>query len=246
MIFKTWGDKKIPKRRPGIPELPKKKSALEGIDPRLKQKALDKLSILREYQLRLSKRGFRNKTKVQREFLEDFNAGALRPEGMSIRHVSRGSLYNWLKCYKKGKIAGLVDHYSGRKKDQSSDEVKYKPLLAPVEMKFAGSPKRRGKAHFVERIKRRWDYPPVECPISLGIFYQMLVPRKTKMLKRAKMLKGKIKHTGKPTIKALNAFVIDCLRGIVFDDHSQIVEFYSKKEFGWFPQTRLVIRSFKG
>ncbi|MFB3887622.1 MAG: RusA family crossover junction endodeoxyribonuclease [Thermodesulfobacteriota bacterium] len=246
MTFQTWARSRILRRRLRIPELPKRKNALEGIDPRLKQRAFDKLVILREYQIRLLNRGFKNRTEIQRKFLEDFNAGILRPEGFSIRHVSRSSLLNWLKCYENGKIAALVDRYTGHKKDASSGRARYKPLSNPVEMKFPGPPKGRGKADFVKRVGRRWRYLPVECPISLAIFYQMPIPKKTRMPRRMKMLKHKIAHTGRPNMDDLNAFIVDCMAGIVFRNHSQIVELYSKKEYAWWGQTRVFVRPLKG
>ncbi len=248
MTFKAWAKSRISRRRPGIPELPKRGSVLTGIDPRLKQRAYDRLAILREYQLRLSKLGrFKTKTKIMQIFLADLNSGVLWPDGTrSIRHVSRGSLYNWLELYRNGGIAALVPRYSGHKKTLSPERAIFKPLVNPFELRFPGPPKRKGKLLFIERIKRHWEYPPVECPISLAIFYDMPIPKGTNMLMRRKMLKHKIAHTGGPNIDALDAFVVNCLTGILFKNHCQIVQIHSEKHYGWWPQVRILIQTVKG
>jgi Holliday junction resolvase RusA-like endonuclease len=44
----------------------------------------------------------------------------------------------------------------------------------------------------------------------------------------------------------LNAFIVDCMTGIVFKDHSQIQQFYCEKKFDWWPQTRILIRPLPG
>ncbi len=244
--FKTWGKKRTSKGGPWIEPPRKDRDALAGIDPRLKQIAFDKLAILRELHLRLSRLGkFKTKTAAMKGFIKDFNSGVLRPErsASSIRHVSRSGLYVWRKLYANGGLAALVPKYRTK---QSTGKAIFRPLSNPVELKFPGRPRRNGKREFVSRIKRRWKIAPLGCPICLSIFYSMPVPKKTKMPRRMNLLNHRISHTGKPNLDALNAFTVDCLTGTVFRDHSQIVEVHSEKFFAWWPETRILIKALPG
>ena len=222
------------------------RSVLKGVDPRLKQRAYDRLAILREYNFRLSKpREPKTKTKVRDQFLGDLNSGVLFSDGaMSrIRHVGRATLYYWDRAYKKGGLAALVPRYGVK---PSTGKATYRPLAMPIEMKFPGRPRARGKKEFIARIKRRWKNPPLECPIRLSIFYFMGIPEGTRMAIRMAMLKGKISHKRTPNLDVLNRFVVKCMNGIVLKKHSQIVQFYSEKSFAWFPQIRILIKPLPG
>jgi len=246
MIFKVWGKNQTPRRRPRITEPRKDRAALAGTNPRLKQRAYDRLAILRAYHRRLSKpRKPGTKTKVMRDFLDDLNSKALSPEGATgpIPHIHRSTLYNWCKFYRDGRLPALVPRYQIK---SSTGRPTFRPLKRPIEMKFPGRPRRNGKAAFLARIKRRWKNPPLECPIRLSIFYSMPIPKGTKMPRRMWMLEHRISHTGKPNLDVLNAFLMDCLRGIIFRDHSQIVQFHSEKKFEWWPQIRILIKPFPG
>jgi len=234
------------RRRLRFTEPRKDRAVLAGITPRLKQIAYDRLAILRAYHRRLLKpRKPGTKTKVMRDFLGDFNSGALLPEGItgSITHIERSTLYNWDGFYRNSGLPALVPRYQIK---SSTGRPTFRPLKRPIEIKFPGRPRRNGKAAFLARIKRRWKDPPLECPIHLSIFYSIPIPKKTKIPRRMKMLKHRISHIGKPHLDALNAFIVDCLAGIVFGDHSQIVEFHSGKKFEWWPQTRILINPLPG
>jgi hypothetical protein len=244
--FKIWNGEKIKKRRVFI-EPPKNKTILAGIDPRLKQRALDRLAILREFHNRLFKlRKPKTKTKIIEDFLSEFNSGILYPDetAKSIKHIGRATLYNWLKAYQRYGLMGLVDKFKTRL--ERKGKVTFRYLQYPIELKFPGPPKRSGKAFFLDRIKRRWKNSPLECPIGISIFYSMPIPKGTKMPRRMKMLRHQISHIGKPTLNALDCFMVNCLRGVVFEDCSQIVKFHSEKKFAWWPQTRILIRAFNG
>lgn len=244
MIFKVWNRKEKFKKPLRFDEPRKKRSALDGVNPKLKEIALYRLAVLRGWQGRLSKpRKPKSKNEVTREFLEELNSGILwpNPDGVAkpVQHIGRATLYNWQNACRKGGFAALVPRY---KVKDSSGKAIYQPLRVPFEMKFPGSPKRNGKKFFLERLKRRWKRPPLEGPILLTIFFDMPVPKGTRMTRRMKMLKHKIAHTAKPNIDALQAFIIDCLTGIVFRHHSQIIEIHSRKEYRWWPQIKILIR----
>lgn len=227
-------------------EAKKGRNALAGIDPRFKQVAYDRLAILREYHRRLSNPGrCKTKTEVMRNFLTDANAGMLWPEGSekSVSHVSRSTLYSWRNLYKTGRLLALVPRYTG---NPSTKTPIFRPAARPFEMKFSGSPKRNGKADFIARIKRRWKWPPSKYPVRLAVYYSMPIRKGTKMRRRMKMLRHEISHVKKPNLESLNAFIVDCMTGIVFKDHSQIVHFHSEKKFAWWPEIRILVREMKG
>ncbi|MBM4277274.1 MAG: RusA family crossover junction endodeoxyribonuclease [Deltaproteobacteria bacterium] len=246
MIFKVWDERKS--RRPlrfDVP--PKKRSTLEGIDPRLKQIAFDRLAILREWQRRLREPGKPGtKNKVTDKFLEELNSGILWPDvdgaAKTISKISRATLYGLRKAYRSGGLAALVPRY---KTKESKGKVSFRPLKNPFPMKFPGPPRREGKQFFIERVKRRWKFPPLEGPIRLKIEFDMPVSKGIRMPRRMKMLKGKVSHTGKPNIDTMQAFIIDCLTGIVFKHHSQIIDISSSKKYRWWPQTRILLSQVK-
>jgi hypothetical protein len=246
LIFKTWAKRGILGRRPSIPESRKNRDVLAGVDPALRQKAYDRLAVLRTYYRRLSKPK-RPKTKGETisNFLAELNSGILWPDGIAkpLPHVGRCTLYNWVKIYRAGGLAALVPRYRTR---LSTGRATFRPLANCIEMKFPGSPRRNGKTEFLARIRRRWKSPPLECPIFLSIFYSMPIPKGIKMPRRRYILKHRISHTGRPNLDALNAFVVDCMAGTVFRNHFQIVGLSSEKKWGWWPETRVLIRALKG
>ena len=245
MIFKVWGKRTI-KKRPWVEEPKKDRRVLAGLDPRVRQIAYDRLAILREYHARLSKLG-RPKTKkeVIESLLDDIESGIIWPDRpiRSIPRIGKSTLYNLDKAYLKDKLLGLVPRY---KTKLLTGRATFHPLEKYVEMKFPGPPRRNGKTSFLARIRRRWKSPPLEGPIRLSILYSMPIPKGTRMPKRMKMLKGKISHTIKPNLDTLDAFIVDCMTGIVFKNHCQIVGLKSQKEYQWWPQTRVRMKALKG
>jgi hypothetical protein len=180
-----------------------------------------------------------------RDFLADLNSAALWPEGATgpIPHIERSTLYGWIELYRNGRFPALIPRYQIK---SSTGRPTFRPLKRPIELKFPGPPRRNGKTKFLVRIKRRWKNPPLECPIGLSIFYSLPIPKKTKMPRRMKMLKGKISHTGKPNLNSLDCFIVNCLCGTVFRNPSQIVLRHSEKQFSWWPQTRILIKPLLG
>ena len=245
MIFKIW-EKRVSKKR-GIPGSRKNWSSLPGVNPKLKQKAYDRAMVIRKYHSLLLSKGFKKKTEMKKEFLADFNSGSgFWSDGSkgSISKICSSTLHNWEMIYKKNGLAGLVPRY--KTKSSTGRAVFRHPCSKKFEMKFSGQPRRNGRARFLERIKRHWKSPPLECPIRLTIFYSMKVPRGIRMARRMKILKHRISHTIRPNLDALNAFAINCMTGIVFKNHSQILSFHSEKEYCWWPQTKIIIQPLKG
>lgn len=236
-----FSSKRRPSKRRPFAFPPRENRVVIGeISPRLRTKVYMRLAILRAYYRELSKpRKPRTKEETTRNFLSVLNSGLLFPEGFPIpRHVGRSALYNWEKMYKDGGIAALVPNY---KVKSQGGRATFRPLLNNIEMKLPGPPTAKGKVKLKARIRRRWKNPPLECPIRLGIFYSMPIPKKTKMPRRMKMLRHEISHIAKPNLDALNAFIVDSMTGIVFKDYSQIIKFHAEKGYGWWPQTRIMI-----
>ncbi len=242
-ILKAFAKTRTSKKPPLPIDSTKKQTALAGINPRLKQVALDRKAILMAVFFRFSKPGkFKTKEAVLRNFLKEFNSGILWPDGAkeTIRHVGRSTIYNWIRLYKKGGLLALTPRY---KMKSSSGKATFRPLSNPkIEMKFPGQPKRNGKIKFVERVRRRYKNAPLECPVRLSIFYSMQIPRGVKMPLRMRLLRHEISHVWAPHLTALNAFIISCLTGTVLKDPSQIVHIHSEKSFSWWPEVKIVIR----
>jgi Holliday junction resolvase RusA-like endonuclease len=181
------------------------------------------------------------------DFLQFLNSGLFLPEGIvfKLKHVGRTTLYNWNKARREGGLRALVPRY------------KWKPgsgaVLVPINLtstlkkiRIAGIPKRRARYDILPCIRHQWKGRPLECPIQIAIYYSMPIRKGTKMGRRIRMVNRRISHIGNPYLDALNAFIMDCLVGIVFYDHSQIVLFHSEKNYAWWPQTLIVIRPLSG
>lgn len=156
-MFKACAKDIFSRKRPWADVSQKDRSVLIGIDPRLRQIALDKLALLQEFHFRLSKpRKPKTKRKVIRDFLREVNSGILWPEASrgSIRHLGISTLYNWLKIYRKDRLAGLIPKY--KTKLSKKAQAIFLLLARPVELKLPGAPRRNGKAFFLERLRRRW------------------------------------------------------------------------------------------
>jgi hypothetical protein len=242
-IFVLWGKGYGPKKhRPFTIEPRKHGSVLAGIPARSKQIAFEKAAILRELHRRLLRpRKPKTKGVVIKDFLRELNSGILSPPGTvrAIKHVGRSSLYGWPEAYQKDGLMGLAPKY--KTKTSKKERAIFRPLAKPIEMKFPGPPRRNGKVFFLERLKRRWKGPALECPIQISIFYSMPIPRPIKMSMRMRLLKDQPPHTLKPTLNALDCFIMNSLQGIIFKDPSQIVQFHSEKFWAWWPQTRILI-----
>jgi Holliday junction resolvase RusA-like endonuclease len=244
-VFKSWGKKTSKRQSLGEPSR-KDRAVLVGVNPKLKQIAFDRLAILRNFYCKSSQPGkLKTKAEVMKNFLNEFNSGVLWPEGggISVRHVGRATLYNWRRLYANGGLAGLVPHYRVK---HLEGRATFRPLKNPIEMKFAGRPRRNGKKDFTLRVKRHWKFPPLTCPVRLSIFYSFPIPKKTKMKRRMRMIRHQISHVGKPNLDALNSFTIGCMLEIVFKNHSQIVDFRSQKQWSWWPEIRILITTLSG
>jgi len=220
--------------------------------PTIHQKSVEiahiRLAILQAWHCELKKiEKPKTKTHVTLEFLQLLNSGVFIPEGTAfkLKHVSRATLYNWGKAYREGGFRALLPLFKW-KSGSGAALIPIKPIPTLKEIKIPGPPKRHAKDDILSWIRQCWQDPPLECPVQIAIFYSIPIRKKIKMPRRMKMFRRKIFHTGKPHLDALNAFIMDCLLGIVFYNHSQVVLFHSEKNLSWWPQTRIVIRALSG
>lgn len=243
-VFQLWGRSRTSKKRPFVESPRRDRAGLVNVDAKPKQIALDRLAILRTLHSRLSQPGkLKSKKEVMESFLHDLDSGLLWPDGgpSSIRHAGRATLYGWRRLYEVGGLAALVPRYRTK---PSTEKSIYRPLANPIEMRFAGRPRRSGKRDFVLRLKRHWKNPPLESPLRLAIYYSFPIP--TPMARRMRLLRHKVSHRGKPNLDCLNAFVVSCLVGVAFKDPGQIVQFHSEKTYDWWPQVRILTKALPG
>lgn len=206
-----------------------------------------RLAILKAYHEEISKsweaQDGRLKEEVLAEFIALFNAGLILPETFrKLEHLSRSTIYSWDKLYREGGFVALIPGYEWKPRPGAA-VIPIKLLSRLRKIVIPGAPNRRAKHEVLPLLSRGWEGPPLTCPIRLSIFYSMPIRKGTTMRRRMKMLKQRISHTGKPNLDTLNAFIVDCMTGIVFKDHSQIIGFSSQKEYRWVPETRIYIQA---
>jgi Holliday junction resolvase RusA-like endonuclease len=215
------------------------------LHPKAQEIAHIRLAILKAWDHELKKiEKPKTKTHATLEFLQLLNSGLLMPEGIDfkLKHVSRATLYNWDKARREGGFRALQPLFKW-KSGPGAPLVPIKPILTLREIKIPGPPNRYSKDNALFWIREYWQDPPLECPVQIAIFYSMPVPKGTKKGRRMKMYNHKISHTGKPYLDALNVFIMECLTGIVFYDHKQVVLFHSEKSFSGGPQIRIMVRT---
>lgn len=238
------------KRRPYAFRHRRRQSRIEDggkFHPEARRWAHLKLAILEAFHEELLRaKGTRLKREAEAEFFGLYNAGLILPETFPRpKAISRSTLYNWIRAYKDFGFLGLIPKWKWKPKSGAA----VIPIKLPSRLEkivIPGPLKRISKYEFLPQLSRKWNGPPLTCPIHLSIFYSMAVPKGTSMRRRMKMLKGQLSHAGKPDLDSLNAFLIDCMEGICFRFHSQIQKFYSEKSYRWWPQTRIFIRALSG
>ncbi len=213
-----------------------------NVNPKAKQIAHLRLSILKACNEEIIKCE-KSKTRATEEFVQLFNSGLMLPETFTKPdHISRATLYNWSKAYRDGGFAALIPRYSYKKK-QGADLTFMKLLPTYTKIIILGNPRTRGKREFLPQLRRQWQAPLLDGPIIVTLFFSMPVPKGSTMKRRMRMVRHQISHTGKPNLDRLIAFALDCMKGIVFKDHSQIIRFHAEKNYRWNPETRIFVRA---
>ena len=214
--------------------------------PKAKRTAYIRLGIVKALREAILTRGGKSMGEVYAEVVALYNAGLILPEIFpKPKTISRSSLYGWNRLHKKHGFLGLIPKYRWRFKS-GAVVIPIKPSSYQKKtIAIPGQPRRISKYEILPKIRSQWNGPTLDGPIQLSIFYLMGIPKGTKMRRRTRMLRREISHIGKPNLDSLNAFMVDCVTGIVFKDHSQIVRFYSEKRFGWFPKIDISVQPLK-
>lgn len=100
------------------------------------------------------------------------------------------------------------------------------------------NPRFKEKQYYQWQIKAQYNREsPLGCPVALHVVYHLPIPKQTSSIKRKQMLNGVLHHIKRPDTSNLTKFLEDCLKTIVFDDDSQVVELHCKKIYGEKPKT---------
>lgn len=69
----------------------------------------------------------------------------------------------------------------------------------------------------------------ISGPVSVRCVFHMPIPKATSKVKRREMLNNNLHHIKRPDLTNLYKFLEDCLKGIIFEDDSQVCEVSLKK-----------------
>lgn len=106
------------------------------------------------------------------------------------------------------------------------------------------NPRFKEKEFYQWQIRSQWNKKgPFGGPIHLEVVYHLPIPQGTSKAKRLQMLNGLIHHLKRPDLDNLDKFLCDCLKTIVFDDDSQVVEKHVTKIYSETPQTVVKINT---
>ena len=104
------------------------------------------------------------------------------------------------------------------------------------------NPRFKEKQFFQWQIRTQFNRKsPITGPVKLVMVYHMPIPKATSRVRKAQMLNGLIHHIKRPDCSNITKFSEDCLKGIVIEDDSQVVELQVKKIYGEIPKTVIQI-----
>lgn len=102
----------------------------------------------------------------------------------------------------------------------------------------AYNPKQKEREYAQWQIKAYFNQQnPIAGPVRLICEYHLPIPTSTRKAIRTQMLNGMVYHIKKPDVDNLNKFLCDCLKTIVFEDDSQVIEINAKKIYSESPKT---------
>ena len=109
------------------------------------------------------------------------------------------------------------------------------------------NPSPRSISGFLSEIRGQWKWPPLGCPVMVIMRFFMAVPKESPMRARMKMLNHERPHLAAPHLDKLIDATKYLLRGIVWEDDSQIISLRAEKHYEWMkPNTEIFIRRLKG
>lgn len=86
-------------------------------------------------------------------------------------------------------------------------------------------------------IKSQPDFHRFEGPVFLCFDFFFKIPKATSKIKRTGMVNGIIRPMTRPDVSNCIKFYEDCLKEILFDDDSQVVQIHARKFYGEKPRT---------
>lgn len=105
------------------------------------------------------------------------------------------------------------------------------------------NPRFREKAYTQFHIKEQYKGEVLKEAISVTYTFHMPIPKGNSKKKYAQMLNGVIEHIKRPDCSNLVKFYEDCLKGIVIEDDSQVVESIARKMYSDHPRTVIQIKT---
>jgi Holliday junction resolvase RusA-like endonuclease len=182
------------------------------------------------------------KGRAIRDFVELYNSGLLLPEGFTQpKHISRSGLRAWDKAYRAKGLEGLAPKYKRRRK--ITDNLI--PML-PTYKRIVIHGRPRGDL-LLSEIKKQWPWLPLGCPLMVVMRFFMCIPKGVSMRARIKMLNHERPHLGEPHLEGSIVAIKHLLKGIVWEDDSQIIVLYASKHYEWMkPHSEIFIRRLKG
>lgn len=91
------------------------------------------------------------------------------------------------------------------------------------------------------QVRSQYREEPLSAPLEVDVTFFMPIPKGTSGIKKRQMLNNVCFHMKRPDIDNLQKFLFDCLKEIVLQDDSQIVELRARKIYSDKPGTSVRI-----
>jgi Holliday junction resolvase RusA-like endonuclease len=106
----------------------------------------------------------------------------------------------------------------------------------------AFNPRFKEKSFYQWQIKAQYNQQAPLCgPIKVTAAFYLPIPKGTSKIRRTQMLAGIMHHIKRPDTSNFYYFLENCLKGIVFEDDSQVVEIIARKIYGETPKTLVIV-----
>lgn len=106
------------------------------------------------------------------------------------------------------------------------------------------NPRYKERECFQWQIKTQFNQgKPICGPVRCLYTFHMPIPKTTSKIRRLQMLNDMMHHIVRPDATNLIKMYEDCLKGIIFEDDSQVVEIFAKKIYGERPKTIIKIEA---
>jgi Holliday junction resolvase RusA-like endonuclease len=104
------------------------------------------------------------------------------------------------------------------------------------------NPRYRQREQIQWQIRSQWNQEkPIGGPVRIEFTFHMPIPTGTSKIRRISMLNNKLHHIKRPDLSNCTKFLEDCLKEIVIEDDSQVVEMFSRKIYSEKPRSVIKI-----